>query len=175
MLSNEIHNLSIDGFSTRILGVDQLQDIERLFNECSEYFIIEQGKPASVNDAENLLKALPPNRTYNDKVVIGVYNESNKLAALVDIVKDYPEESVWMLGLLLVAPSERGTGLGRTINNELINLVTNKNGTKIRVGVVKSNEVGLRFWESQNYSKVKEAVIKSNGIVNNVIVMNYII
>ena len=175
MLLDRFSNINIDGYSSKLLGSNELTDIEKLFYDSSDYFIIEQGKPANENEAKSLLEALPPNKTYEEKFVIGVYNEKSELAALVDIVKDFPEEAVWMLGLLLVSPNERGKGLGKAISNQLIEIVRYENGRKIRIGVVNNNEVGLKFWKSQGYIEEKDVVIINKDKVSNVIVMNNIL
>jgi len=168
-------DLELDGYTSKLLGMDDLEDIKKLYNECEAYFIIEQGKPATDTDAENILSVLPPNKSIEDKFVIGVYNTSSSLVAIVDLVKDFPEKGEWMLGLLLISTHQRGRGLGKAINAELIRMIQKENGKKIRVGVISNNELGLMFWKSQNYFKLKESTYVNNGVENTLIVMNYVI
>lgn len=162
MNKDKLHNIKVKNLSVKLLDINDTDDIHSLFSNCNDYFVIEQGVPATAEDAKNLLEALPPKRTYDDKYVIGFYKEKTELVALVDIVRDFPEDGTWMLGLLLIDPSQRRTGLGNDIHEALTELVRGEDGVKIRVGVIENNHVGMKFWKAQSYTLVK-TVEMDNG------------
>ncbi len=54
---------------------ENLQEIFRLCQTCTEYFYLETGKAPTLDDAGNILTELPPNKILSDKHVLGLYNE----------------------------------------------------------------------------------------------------
>ena len=82
------------------------------------------------------------------------------LAGVVDLVRDFPENGVWMLGLMLLAPGERGNGLGRAAHAELVQWAKALGAKSVRIGVIEENRDGARFWDSLGYRRQGETVLE---------------
>ena len=165
---NEYKNFIIKDVSHN----DQIK-IQELCNSCVDYFLISQGKPATGNEAQEFLMALPPNKTYEDKINLGIINVRENLVGFVDLIRNYPQNGTWYIGLLLIDPKERRNGLGRYIIHEIIQLVKKNNGEKIKIGVLIENENALKFWESIGFDVTVKSEIVLEGVNRSIYNMEY--
>lgn len=171
-----VNNQKIENYEIRNISELDLSDIQKLCNNCEDYYIMDEGKSASHDAGKMILEMLPPEKTYEEKYVYGVFKNNINLVGLVDIVKDYPEKDVWMLGLLLVDPSERKKGLGKLIHAEIVKLVKSESGKKIRIGVLENNKNALEFWMLLGYEFIKESrMSKTDERNKTILVFEYII
>ena len=85
-----------------------------------------------------------------DKFVIGVWTEDG-LTAAIDLLRDFPQPHVWYLGLLLVAPEARSSGLGARIVEALKVWMRSHDGRSIRLVTQDQNPDALRFWLAQGF------------------------
>lgn len=159
-------------YNLRLVTEKEINAIIELCQSCSGYFQMESGKFPDEEEAHAILTELPPNKTHKDKYVIGMYNEKSTLIALMDIVRDYPEEHVWMLGLLLVNPTERRKGLGQAFYHKIIKLVEKEDGQMIRIGVYEENEPAFKFWKALGFKTLKKVELeRGNNRCKSVTVM----
>jgi len=156
MVNLEVSN----GYKIKTIEDNSLKEIERLIFECSDYYKLCADAPPSKDDALEIFTALPPGKQYEDKYSLGVFNTSNRLIGVVDIVKNYPATGEWMLGLLLIKPNERSNGLGRTIHAGLVEWARTNGAASIRIGVIEDNIKAEKFWFELGYVKIKTAVFE---------------
>ena len=71
--------------------------------------------------------------------------------------RDFPERHVWYLGLLLVAPEDRGQGLGEQILAVVKAWIIAQDGRAIRLIVQEQNPAALRFWLRHGFVPVGTA------------------
>lgn len=121
-----------------------------LFQDCHEYFELISGE--TPEDTDDYFNGLPPNKDYDEKHCIGVF-EGETLIAAIDIVEDYPKDKEWIIGLLVLHPSYRGLGLGSKIEEVLAEIVVENRGKFLRLGVQVQNEMGLKFWKKLGYEE----------------------
>ena len=114
-----------------------------LFQSCDAFFNLINGEVPM--DAYDFFRDLPPGKTYDDKHLIGVFDEERLIGA-IDIVEDYPRDKEWIIGFVVVHPDYRRRGLGSKIFEVLGEIVKENRGTYLRVGVQIQNEAGLKFW-----------------------------
>ncbi len=161
-------------YKITLINNDNLEEIQNLCNNCSDYYLLDKGIVADSDEAQKMLRAVPDGKSSNDLFILGVFNKYNSLIGVVHIIKDYPKLNVWMLGLLLIDPKERNKGLGRLIHNEIVDFVKNKNGNKIRIGVLEDNKSALKFWNSVGYKLEKETEMdRGNNRIKKILVFNY--
>ena len=134
--------------------------VQELCERCGDYFRLHGGEPPSKNAAAEIFASLPPGKTQKDKFVFGVETPTGALAGVVDLVRDFPENGVWMLGLMLLAPGERGNGLGRAAHAELVQWAKALGAKSVRIGVIEENRDGARFWDSLGYRRQGETVLE---------------
>ncbi len=160
-------------YTIKSLTMDSLKAIERLNQECSDYYLLHERELPSEKQALAILNELPPGKHYEDKYSLGVFNDINELIGMIDIVRDFPVAGEWMLGLLLIKPKERNHGLGRKIHDALVRWAITLGATSFRIGVIEDNYKGKKFWTDLGYMKTKEAVLKTEQKTNIVNVMNF--
>lgn len=158
MMFQEVITDDLKTYDMRVVDDVYLDEIQILCNTCSDYYLLDKGAPADSDEAQKILDARPEGKSHEDQFNIGVFSETSKLVALIHIIKDYPKENVWMLGLMLVDPKERNNRLGTLIHREIVSRVKDRNGHTIRIGVLDNNIKALKFWDSLGYEFEKETV-----------------
>lgn len=167
-------NLALSNdYMIKSLSIDSLEEIEMLNQECSDYYILHEGVLPSRKEALEIFDELPPGKLYEDKYSLGVFNNTNELIGIIDIVRDFPVVGEWMIGLLLIKPKERSKGLGKIIHVALVRWATTLGATSFRIGVIEDNYKGKKFWSALGYIKIKEAILKKEKKTNVVNVMSF--
>ncbi len=153
------------------ITIEDKEKVFDLFKECEDFFLLTTGtKP---DDCEDYFYNLPPEKTFEDKYLYGVFHNSSLVAA-VDIITDYPEKGEWIIGLLLIHPKARGIGLGKKIHNLLKKLAINEGADKLRIGVLEQNTDALVFWNKLGYKEYKITEPRRFGVKESkVVVMKY--
>jgi len=146
----------INGYKIKLLSKNNHKIVEELCDKCSDYYILHDGIVPSKKEVVDIFTAIPPNKKYEEKFVLGIYGFDEKLVGIIDIVRDYPINGEWMLGLLLIDPQERGKGLGKIVHETLILWAKGLGAKSFRIGVIEENHKGAYFWSSLGYTKVKE-------------------
>lgn len=60
------------------------------------------------------LQAVPPGKTLSDKYFIGFY-DGETLAAMMDLITDYPNPATAYIGLFMVDAAQQGRGTGSAL------------------------------------------------------------
>lgn len=152
-------------YFAKILSLeDHLKIVQDLCKRCTDYYELCERRPTPDSAAEEIFMELPPGKTLEDKYVIGIFNKENKLVGLIEGVENFPEGS-WYIGLMIIDPLYRNTGLGEQIFINFKNWVENSNLTEIRVGVLDENEKAFNFWKKIGFQEFKR--IENYQIGNN--------
>ena len=147
---------------TVALTIDQHELVQRLFERCSDYAVLHDGEPFGPTAAIDEFTALPPGRDLADKFVHGVVGdcEPPPLAAVLESVRGYPNERTWWLGLLLVDPLSRSTGIGGRLYEWFELWVEDQGYEAIALSVIEDNPRGQTFWRRQGF--VVDRVVESH-------------
>ncbi|WMJ81629.1 GNAT family N-acetyltransferase [Clostridium sp. MB40-C1] len=145
----------INGYKIKHLSRENNNIVEKLCEKCSDYYILHDGILPSKEEIEEIFIALPPNKNYEDKFVLGIY-KFDDLIGIVDVIKDFPTVGEWMLGLMLIEPEARGNGLGKIVHQALIMWAKDLGAKSFRIGVIEDNYKGINFWSALGYTKIKE-------------------
>ena len=152
MIGNKI--IGQHEYNIRLLSGDDEIDVQALCERCSDFSELIEGRPPEKDAGKSILFDLPPGKELKDKYVFGVYKENDILIAVIDIIKDYKIAGEWMIGLLMIDPSERGNSLGRKLHDLIKNWVLEEHGKSLRIGVVEENYRGYKFWCQMGYVEV---------------------
>jgi GNAT superfamily N-acetyltransferase len=138
---------------TVALTIDQHELVQRLFERCSDYAVLHDGEPFGPTAAIDEFTALPPGRDIADKFVYGVAGDSEppSLEAVLESVRGYPNERTWWLGLLLVDPPSRSTGVGGRLYEWFEQWVEGQGFEAIALSVIDDNPRGQAFWRRQGF------------------------
>ncbi|MFL0249549.1 GNAT family N-acetyltransferase [Clostridium neuense] len=151
-----------NGYEVKRIYITETNKVKDLCLKCSDYYILSGGELPEEDDAKEIFTELPPNKGSKDKFVLGIFNNINELIGIIDIVRNFPIESTWIIGLMLIEPKERGNGLGSEIHKELVNWLGNLGARVLRIGVIEENHKGIEFWTSLGYKKVNEIEMQFN-------------
>ena len=101
------------------------------------------------------MKALPPGKSYADKLYVGFF-EDGRLAAVMDLILNYPEEHIAHIGFFMVDVEKQGLGVGSQIVGDTIAYLREEGFMKFRLGVDKGNPQSLAFWKKNGFAVVSE-------------------
>jgi GNAT superfamily N-acetyltransferase len=141
----------VDGRSVVKLGAEDVPALRALVERCHAFMKLVYGG-VEPDAAEQILEGLPPDKTLEDKFVFGLYAEGNqRLLALLDVVRGFPEPDEWIIGMLLVDPDHRRAGLGARLVAAFEQWGRGQGAAGLRLVVQQQNPEALRFWQRQGY------------------------
>jgi RimJ/RimL family protein N-acetyltransferase len=165
--------LEISGHTVSRLSPSDVRDLQHLYERCSDYHQLEEGTPTRADAAEHLLAALPPGKDAADKYVIGVRRPDGELVGVLDLIRDYPKENDWWLGLLMLEPEARGSGLGGELCRAAMDAIAAQGGLSIFLGVLEQNTPAERFWRRQGFEELRrQPYTSASGHPSQVVVMH---
>ncbi|EUJ21795.1 GNAT family N-acetyltransferase [Listeria aquatica] len=144
---------------------------EAVCKKCEDYYVLEAGRAATREDAAAVILELPEGKTRYDKFAMAILDEANAPIGLIDVVADYPKSGEWIIGLLLLVPEARNSGMGRVLHEVIREWAQDSGANSLRVGVLKSNESAAGFWRHLGYEHQGEKTIQIGGRENEVEVL----
>lgn len=143
-----------------------IQEIEQFFAENADYSILSSGASEPKREARELFSTLPEGKTLEDKFVFGIFERAGKLIGLIDLVKNYPEQDTWIIGLMLLSTQNRRQNIGKLIHVAGVKFVKKSGCKKLRLGVLEQNIGGLCFWQSLGYKKCTQKEMEIHGKIS---------
>ncbi|MDI6878121.1 MAG: GNAT family N-acetyltransferase [Desulfitobacteriaceae bacterium] len=141
----------------KVLALRDKRALQTLLEKCDDYLSLQNGGPIGPNAAEELLMVRPEDASERQKLVLGIYQgDTGPLVGVCDLLKGYIGPDVLSLGLLLLEPAARRRGLGQLAYQDVEEWARNEGFTKIRIGVLMSNELGLKFWHKVGFKETGE-------------------
>ena len=101
------------------------------------------------------LHVLPPGIGPRDKYFVGFYDGEN-LAAVMDLIDGYPEETIAYIGLFMMKRSYQGRQIGSGIISETAAFLKSAGKTAIRLAINRGNPQSTHFWEKNGFLAIKE-------------------
>ena len=137
-----------------VLTEHDVGDVLDLYARCIDYFMLQDGEPATLADAAEMFRDVPEERSAVDQTVMG-WRGQNGLVAVAAILRDYPSDGVWYLGFLIVDAAARGKGIGRSIYDVIERWAADRGAQEIRLAVLEANGAAERFWRSLGYRELR--------------------
>ena len=150
----EIHNFSVHYAVRDLLP----EDAEMIYEVLKDNTIFYRYHPPMVT-VESILedmKALPPNKGYDDKHYVGFFC-NDILVAVMDLIEHYPQEGTALLGFFAMNPNLQGQGIGTSIISESIAYLAQLGFRKVRLGIDKGNPQSKAFWLKNAFTFTGEA------------------
>ncbi|MBC2167258.1 GNAT family N-acetyltransferase [Listeria booriae] len=129
---------------------------EAVCANCEDYFLMEQGAPATSKNAQGIITDLPTGKTKRDKFVMAVLDEADKPIGLIDVVADFPKKGQWIIGLLMLIPEERGSGFGKVLYQVIKDWALDGGADSLRIGVLEENKEAVGFWSHLGFKKIED-------------------
>ena len=116
-----------------------------LYRACPDYFLLQDGKVAERADAEALFEDRPASAPASALSVIGCW-QGEALVGVASLVAHHPQDGDWYLGLLLLRPSVRGGGLGRSFYTALETWARDQGAGRLLLCVFEDDDQALGLW-----------------------------
>lgn len=154
--------MHLAGYRVRRATTDDAPAIQALFELDPAYFELVDQAPLRPTEALETLTDRPPvvPPEHKHDYLIEAPDTAPApaapapLLALLSMVEGYPDERTWYLGLIFVAPSARGTGLGTRAIEALCAHVRERGGTALRLAVVPGNTGAYRLYDRLGFTFV---------------------
>lgn len=164
--------IRLDGWSVARLTESDAADLQGLFERCTDFHELSEGTPTRPTAGPEELALLPPGKDLSDKFPFGIYAGPGRMVGYLELMRDYPTDSEWFVGLLMLDPAVRGGGLGGRIYRAAAEWVIAQGGTVIRLAVLEQNPHALRFWERLGFRELsRQPHVSETGYQSRVIVM----
>ena len=151
------------------LDVEAAPALQRLFERSAEFWQLVEGRfPPPDTALKELTFTMPGKTTINLGVLDG-----ERLVVFAGLLRDYPKEREWWLGLLVVDPDERNRGFGAAVHREIVDWIVARGATVLWIGVQVQNEAGLRFWQRLGYvERERQPWTASSGLQSETILLS---
>jgi ribosomal protein S18 acetylase RimI-like enzyme len=103
---------------------------------------------------QSLITELAPGKEYSDKFVYCLLGANERIAAIIDMIRNYPENGIWFVGLLFVGRSHRRQGLGSRLAETICTHIAEEGGHAARVAVALDNQSAMAFWTRAGFEKL---------------------
>jgi RimJ/RimL family protein N-acetyltransferase len=143
----------------------EMAALQGVLEDTPSYYQAVSGVPPGAAEAQSTMTALPPDKTYADKFVWGLY-AGESMIGCADVIRGYPVREKAVIGLLLLAQPWQRRGLGRAFAA----LVEQAIGgwpeiERLRLGVAASNPGAQAFWRKLGYRETGEVKPPPAGFV----------
>jgi ribosomal protein S18 acetylase RimI-like enzyme len=143
------------------IGENNKDDIFKLYESNEYYAKVSNTFPVKMEAVIEDINVVPPCSDKEHKYYLSIYNEQNRLVAVVDFIDSYTYKHVnnlrgiW-IGLLKIHGDFHKKGIGHAILGAFEKSCRVNGKEEIQLGVIKDNEIGLKFWEKEGYKIFKE-------------------
>jgi GNAT superfamily N-acetyltransferase len=166
--------LVLGGYRVVRLHREHAAEVQSLYERCSDYHELQEGTPTRPTAGVDELSALPPGKDLADKYAVGIYSDAGELIGYCDLIRDFPRPGEWWLGLLMLAPQERASGLGSRIYQRAARWAAARGAHAIGLGVLEANQQAQRFWAKQGFEEVRrEPYTSDSGHQSRVLIMRH--
>jgi len=144
-------------FSARVLSDRDIPALQAFYDENPEFFLMANGIPVRDDEAQREFDDLPPpDMPFNQRYIIGFYDNLKKLIGVTTVVSDFLAPGVWLISFFVIATSLHGSGRARAIYDRLENWMERNGAQWIRLGVIINNMKAERFWEKCGYTEIRK-------------------
>jgi GNAT superfamily N-acetyltransferase len=154
MTETPLEDLPLPDGKLAFLSSSEAAMVLDLYGRCRDYFLLQDGEAAGAPDAEALFTDVPPSKGSEDQLVIGYWRDG-KLMGVAALLRHYPNETDWYLGFLLLDPSIRRRGLGRTIYKAIERWSAQRGARRMLLAVLDCNDTALEFWRALGFKAVR--------------------
>ena len=109
-----------------------------------------------ISQMQDILLALPPNTSKDDKHVYLIYDD-DQLVAMLDLITNYPNAKEAWIGYLMIHGDVHRQKWGNRIVSEIEIQLKKHDYHKIGLAVLVQNKEGLAFWEQCGFQFVRDS------------------
>lgn len=147
------HNFKIEDLSSNYLVKQftekDIPEIYTLAKMNTTYYKYMNMKPTHENLKE-VITALPPNKSLEDKFFLGFYHDNN-LVAILDLILKYPNDNTAFIGWFMLNKEMQHKGIGTKIITDILLCLKENNFSFVRLGYIKGNSESKKFWIKNDF------------------------
>ena len=155
--------MNIPGHTVRRATLADAVAIHALFATDPEYFPLVEGAPLREDEGAIIVDERPPDFPPERKHIFLVDN-----VALLDMLEGYPNAQTWFLGLIFLAKSARGSGLGTKLLAAVGDHARSHGATALRLAVATTNPGAERLYKRLGFTFVarKQRTIHTGALID---------
>ena len=153
--------------STRIVSLRFSHHAELVRDFCqraADYVLLETGADPDEGTVRDFFFDVAPGGNLFRACKLGLMNDGGALIALVDLGFDFPEKHDAYLGLMLIDPAHRGSGLGSMLLDYIKVLARERNAPRLLLAVLDENRQARTFWERNGFHIVLSSPPVKSGV-----------
>jgi len=144
-MTPRVHIRPLDPHTERHLAAD-------VYARCADYVSMETGEPPGETHVTEFFEDVPPGRTLDDALKLGIFDDDRAAIGLIDIFRGYRKPGDWYIGLLMIDPAVRGQGIGRWVLEWIAGAARADGATRLLLCVLEENGRARAFWEKQGFT-----------------------
>lgn len=144
--------------------------LQTLLEGCEDYSALVEGQPPDEEAALDVMSDVAPGKSLADKRLLGLW-QGDALVGVLDVMRGYPEPEMWFIGLFLVAPAQRGHGLGAGVIRAFEDWAAGQGVRAVGLGVVEPNVAAMRFWERMGFRETHRTPPRPFGRKTHVVIV----
>ena len=148
--------MELPEYTIRLVGPRDEAQVQVLFESDPDYFRLVQGAPPGPAEAKDLLNELPEGKESRDKFVYALFDRDGALGVVIDLLRGYPNDETWYLGLIFIAPVRRDMGLGTRVLDAICAHIKQEGGRAVRLGVDRRNVRARALYERTGFRLIYE-------------------
>jgi ribosomal protein S18 acetylase RimI-like enzyme len=153
----------VPGLTTAALDAASADRLADFCRRATDFFELVGGVPGGPETAADILGPLPAHITPGTIRRFGLERDGD-LIGVLELLEGYPTPEVWYIGLLVLVPEERRSGLGSRVWAGVRDWIRARGGALVRLIVQQQNAGARTFWEGCGFSVEKELVGKAYGL-----------
>lgn len=122
-----------------------------LFRSVADFWLMTEGVADPDRQAQAFFTDGPPLRDPASSHHLGLFLE-HRLAGVAEVSYGFPEPADAYLGLMLLGPSARGTGIGRHFLAHVEDLARGRLARRLYAAVLDQNPRGRAFWLREGFA-----------------------
>ena len=124
--------------------------VDAFFQASADYIRLERGEDPTPLVTEEFFTDAPPGCDPAQSLRLGLFDPA--LIAVAEMGFGYPTATDAYLGLMMVVPTARGSGVGVTLLRHLEQAARDRQMHNLYLGVLDANPQGRAFWQRQGFT-----------------------
>lgn len=143
--------------------------LQALFAACTDFFILTEGAAPRSAAAQDEFTDAPDGKSPDDLHFFGLGDAQDRLVGVITTAQHYPDDDTWWLGLLLLAPDQRGQGLGSDFYRAFEQWLVKQNVNYVALSAIAPNTSGRTFWQRMGFEEIRQTPRRSFGQKSHVV------
>ena len=151
-----------------VITEQNFEQVFEVYDTNQDFFLLTQGKEATIESSSNDMMAVPPNCDIQQKVYISIWKDGQAVGVL-DLITGYPERTCFWIGLLLVHGSLHGKKIGSRFVDAVLYAAKEAGYESAQLGVIESNVKAIKFWQKHGFDVFRHSgdiVVMKRGVVH---------